>query len=429
MNGRKTRRMLGHWRARLHEARLGDTPDARPRHKPGRALRSILNLLVVAMAAGRRSLREVEDFSAEMTPHARRLLGVDGRIPDTTMRDVLVRLEPDSLRARLHRVVRRAHRRHAIAADELPFGVVSMDGRATAIGAWDDRYSQRQLHGGSASGACGLVRTVTSVLATSRARPCIDISPVPPATNEDGHFVRALDELLAAYQRLDLFRMVAYDSGACSKSNADAVRERHLHYLFCLDDKQPTLCEEARRLLSCRPVEQADATSEERTGRGIERRYLFMTSEMAGFHGWAHLSTTLRVRREVWGNDGELVQAEDRYLVASLAADRLTAKQWLRLVRIRWAVENEGHHTFDTAFAEDDHPWIEADPQGTVVLMVVRRIAYTLCALFRSVTLRSEESHSMPWKDLLRWAYLAFASAGPLHVAGLRPRRSGACEA
>ncbi|MCK6537619.1 MAG: hypothetical protein L6Q84_32000, partial [Polyangiaceae bacterium] len=36
---------------------------------------------------------------------------------------------------------------------------------------------------------------------------------------------------------------------------------------------------------------------------------------------------------------------------------------------------------------EDDHPWIEQNPRATVVVMVLRRIAYTLLSLWRSVTL------------------------------------------
>lgn len=337
MKARDERRLLGVMNARLPEAALGRVPDPRLRHANGRSLRAILHLVAAAMGAGHRSLAETEHFSEAMAPAARRVLGIRGRIPDTTMRDVLVRVPVDPLRRALHRVTRRAHRRKALTADELPFGVVSMDGKETAIPAWDDDFAQRQVHGGSAAGACGLARSVTSVLATSRARPCLDISPIPPETNEDGHYVRALDELREAYGRLDLFRMIAYDSGGCSKRNADATRERHLHYFFRLDAKQPTLAAEAERLLAHRCVEEADAYTEERTGRGLERRSVFLTSEMAGFHGWEHLRTVMRVRREVWSDGGELRSCEDRYAISSLALDRLRPAQWLRLMRIRWS--------------------------------------------------------------------------------------------
>jgi len=59
------------------------------------------------------------------------------------------------------------------------------------------------------------------------------------------------------------------------------------------------------------------------------------------------------------------------------------------------------HYTLDVALHEDDHPWIEADPQGALVLALLRRVAYNLLALFRNVTLRSESSRMMPWRQLI----------------------------
>jgi hypothetical protein len=56
-----------------------------------------------------------------------------------------------------------------------------------------------------------------------------------------GTFSRALDGLLQSYGQLDLFRLVTYDAGACSVANAQAVRDRCLHYLFRLKGSQPEL--------------------------------------------------------------------------------------------------------------------------------------------------------------------------------------------
>jgi hypothetical protein len=67
---------------------------------------------------------------------------------------------------------------------------------------------------------------------------------------------------------------------------------------------------------------------------------------------------------------------------------------------LHWGVENT-LHTLGTAFAEDDRPWIEADPQGMLAMLLLRRIAYTLLALYRAVTLRSDEGRAARWKHLL----------------------------
>ena len=98
------------------------------------------------------------------------------------------------------------------------------------------------------------------------------------------------------------------------------------------------------------------------------------------------------------------------------------ASRWNRLLRRLWAVENECHHTFDTGFAEDDRRWIEVDPVGALVIVILRRIAYSLLAFYRAVTLRSEERRYPPWKDLLTRIFVAMVAATTDVVSGLRLR-------
>jgi len=413
--GKLTRRLVGALSKGLGSLGLGKVPDPRPASRVRHSLPRMLRTVMVGLVTGAKSLADTETMSSRLSAAALQKLALRGRISDTTLRDLLVALEPSSLRPRLHAQVRAAHRQKAIAPVELPWGVVSMDGKATAIGAWDDQFAQKQVQGNTAR---GLVRTVTSVLVTSRAKVCLDASPIPSATNEDGHFATALDELIGAYAGLDLFRMVTYDSGACSRANAAAVRRHHLHYLFRLDAKQPTLFAEAQRVLGSLENREACAKTEERTGRGIERRYVFVSKEIAGFHDWEHLATVILVRRVISTANGDSVP-DDRYYISSLASDRLTAAQWLRLARLRWAVENEGHNTFDTAFKEDDHPWIVADPRGMLAVLLLRRMAYNLVALFRAVTQRSEDNRRTPWASLLSQLMYALTTASSEQVRGL----------
>ncbi len=85
-------------------------------------------------------------------------------------------------------------------------------------------------------------------------------------------------------------------------------------------------------------------------------------------------------------------------------------------------MENQNHHTLDTAFAEDKRPWIEANANGMLAVLLLRRIAYTLLALFKAVTLRSEENRATRWKDLLAWVRDALVAAAPEHMMNLRVR-------
>jgi len=420
------RRLAGVLAARLPEAKLDDVAD--PRARRGlrwKKLGVLLGAVVVGICAGMKSLAQLENMTAEMGRAMRRPLGIERRIPDTTMRDLLCKMEPRELRGAIHAQVRAAHRRKALRPDRLPFGVLVLDGKSTAIAGCDDFYAQRQSQGDGIH-FTSLLRTVTCTLVSAAAKPCIDAIPIPASTNEMGHFATALREVVRAYAPLGLFRVVSYDAGACSLDNANLVREFRLDYLFGLKSTQPTLLVEAKRLLEHKPSTEADAVSEDVVGGKVVTRRAYITEEMADFGGWGHLRTVLRIESETRTRDGALVAHENRYFLASLRRDALDDAQWLRLVRLHWGVENNCHNTFDTVFVEDDKPWIEDSPKGALAVLLLRRIAYNMLALFRSVTQRSEERRAMPWADLLRGLRNALVAATEAQLASLRPRNIAA---
>jgi hypothetical protein len=61
-----------------------------------------------------------------------------------------------------------------------------------------------------------------------------------------------------------------------------------------------------------------------------------------------------------------------------------------------------------------------------LAVLLLRRIAYTLLALFRSVTLRSDEHRAMRWKSLLAWVRDVLVAANEDQLAGLRLREVAA---
>lgn len=142
-------------------------------------------------------------------------------------------------------------------------------------------------------------------------------------------------------------------------------------------------------------------------------------------HIWDHLETVIRIRKETHEIEtGKLLEQEDHYAISSLPIDALSADQWLHAFRAHWGVENQCHHTWDTAFSEDDKPWIETDPKGIFVVLLLRRLAYNLLALYRSVTQRSDERRQTPWKTLLRWVYNTLIKAQADDISGLRTRKA-----
>jgi predicted transposase YbfD/YdcC len=226
-----------------------------------------------------------------------------------------------------------------------------------------------------------LLRTLTCSLVSSAAKMCLDAYPIPAHTNEMGAFPNAFRGLCRVYGR-KLFALVSTDAGMSSLENADLVVGYDKHYLFGCKQDQPTLLAEAQRLLARKRKPLAE-TVDLRGNLEVHRR-LYLTQEMAGFLNWRHLQTVVRVESEVRQVETGLVESkESRYYLSSLPANRLSPQQWLLVVRNHWGVENQGHWTLDAVFEEDDRPWIRMSPKGALVVMLLRRMAYNLLALYR----------------------------------------------
>ena len=419
---RLNRRIGGLLTARLPELRLEDIHDPRDARGKRWPIESLLTTVVAGIVAGCKGLKEAEDLTRDLSGPMARRLGLPRRVPDTTMRETLVRLEPDGLREVLHTQCKRAQRRKALEPDGFPFGVVTMDGKVTATPETHDRYAQTQ-HPSSAA-PYGLVRTMTCTLVSSPAKVCLDASPIPPETNEMGHFGTAFRELTEVYGEA-LFQVVTYDAGACSEENGRLVEDAQRAYLFRLKkDSQPTIFREAERMLGHLRAADAESETVDRAGTKTVTRRLWRTAEMEGWHDWNHLRTVLRVESETVDEQGA-VTLDQRYFVSSLRSPRLSARHWLQLVRMHWAVENNNHKVWDVAFQEDDRPWIE-HPQGMLAVILLRRVAYNLLALFRSVTQRAEDSRRTPWKELMKSFFIAFVAATEAQLVSLRIRTAPA---
>jgi hypothetical protein len=416
MTARMNRRLYGFFTKRLDEAGLDQVPDDRDDRGKRWDLGALLRTAVGAMLAGAQSLADVEELSTRMSTPIKRLFGIQRPVPDTTLRDALCTVEPQTLRGSLHAVVHQAQRRKALDPSELPFGVISLDGKAFSIPATDDWYAQRQTQSDQGP-LVGVVRSVTATLTSHPARPVIDVFPIPAHTNEMGVFDAAFSALCEAYS--GLFQLVCYDAGACSAHNAKLVREHDYHYLFALTAAQPTLLEEAKLWLGPRTANEADATSVDTERGQVITRRLYLGAATATPDGWQSLRTVLRIETLIHDKMGKLISQDNRYLISSLPESRLTKDHWLLLVRQRWGVETS-HQILDTAFAEDDHPWIEAHPRAALLVAILRRIAYTLLSLFRSVTQRSEERRQVPWKRLMRDVLFALVTTTGQQLQGLR---------
>jgi Transposase DDE domain len=424
MEGRRLRRMVGLLNARLPELDLEAVVD--PRAREGRwSLAQILRATLVGLMAGCKGLWEAEQLTANLSVAARRELGLRRRLADTTARDALCRVSLEGLRGALHRLVHAAWRRKTLEPVGLPVNVVALDGKVTALPSLNQRFVQNQHPDGGEP--FGLVRTVTAALVSARGRPCIDAMPIPGDTNEMGFFQTAFASLVATYGKL--FQVVTYDAGALSLANGTAVVDAGKDYVFRLRGEHRTMFRLASDHLDpadavARTVDVFDnrtTVTRTLTLEAVDPSWSYDEDKGPEESVWPHAKSFLRIETQKF-RDGQLVENEVRLYVSSMEPKWLTPDEWLRLARSHWGVENNNHHTLDTAFAEDDRPWIEADANGMLAVLLLRRIAYTLLTLFRSVSLRSEENRSIRWKDLLTWVRDALVAAAPEHTVNLRAR-------
>ncbi len=201
---RFNRRVVGMLKARFPDLGLDRVVD--PRSDRGRRwpLATLLRTVLIGLVAGCKSLADVEVLTAQLSLTTRRQLGIRRRVPDTTLRSLLCRLQPDYLRDLIHSLVRKAHRRKALAPQGFPFGIVAMDGKATALHGVDDRkYAPRHTFDGQGR-PIGMMRTITCALVSAASKVVIDAVPInTPAEAEV--FKAAFLGLVEAYQGATCF--------------------------------------------------------------------------------------------------------------------------------------------------------------------------------------------------------------------------------
>lgn len=432
MNSEKSlQRMKQFIKKRFRELRLGDITDPRCRQGKRYHLPDLLRLIILGLMSGKKSLGQLESFVAWMPKQLRQELKLPHRGADTTLRELLCRNSFwKSLRPLLHRVIHKAQRRKALPIQQLPFHMIAMDGKATAFNHWDKNYVQKQdAERKLKRPPYGLLRTTTMTLVTAQGKPCVDVSPIPACTNETGHFPMAFGELIRTYG--DLFRLVSYDAGAGHEKNGRCVVNAGKDYLFRLNDPRWNMYQSAFEL--CQQKEPMFESTSVISNHEEVRRSLRLVSihcgklprlARKGFF-WEHAHTLILIETQKFRN-GVCVseESEHKLYISSLTADALTKEQWLFATVGHWAVETT-HQILDYVFEEDEHPWIESDANGTLALVVLRRVAYTLLTLFRSVTQRSDQNRQRPWRDIVEWVTVALLRVTQndrpnLRVAALR---------
>ena len=114
--------------------RFDQVADPRDRRGQRWKLSALLSSALVSLVLLARSLRRAEQLSEDLAgSRLLRRLGVNRRVPDSTLGDALANVAPQALLDQLHRQVRAEHRRKALRPERLPVGVIAVDGKTPAV--------------------------------------------------------------------------------------------------------------------------------------------------------------------------------------------------------------------------------------------------------------------------------------------------------
>ena len=418
------RRMLGLFSMSFSDDLLKQIPD--PRSTKNRRWASCLPFLraiAVGLACGCKGFREVERLTERLSKPARKLVGINKRVPDTTLSDFVKKLDVNAIHKLLQIVAYDAWRRKALPKIYgMPFHVVSLDGKYPFFKVEHNDYEYGQDRHDKETGEYlgSLLRTTTATLITAPGRPLLGATPIPRETNEMGWFQKSFGDLVRVFGKQ--FEMVMYDAGAACEANAKAVVDAGKHYFFQLADARHDIYKTLEYELADAEIAH-ESVERISSGKNMVRRLYRVPNVSTSADGlvWPSAKTLFKVESWTTENGQRVGKTETRYFVTSMEGSQLRSEQWLRLVVMRWGVET-CHQILDVAFQEDKRPWFTKDMQGALAIALLRRLVFTVMTLFRSRTQRSEEKRSAPWRELFEDMMDAMKMATEAQVAGLRQR-------
>jgi len=410
---------------RVRDLGFAQVTDPRVAGKVKLRLPALLTALVTAMVTKARSLRAVEQRTAQLVRKLGRWLGIAKRVADNTFTAILPRLRLAELVACLHRLVKAEQRRGNLKPTRLVAGAIAIDGKNSATLRWHDLCRVLELDETSATPAevkaqlqaaypaaqfCepqegrpyALVRVHTVTLVSADAAPCIHLRPIEGATNELGAMPALLTELACAYGRTGLFGLVTTDAGNTACGIQGQIIRAGWQYCAQIKSEHGDLYKEAERVLGPRRRARA-RTSYTDTENGELCTYHLWTYDLegAGWLDWTHARQLLRVERLAEKLQTDERTVGNRYYVTSLAPADFGPKAALSTSRAHWRCELETHWTADAELAEDRCrlAW-SRHPDGVLAVMALRMMALAILAVARRLSRLGYTRETPTWHQV-----------------------------
>ena len=163
------------------------------------------------------------------------------------------------------------------------------------------------------------------------------------------------NEITALPKLLNLLRVegciISIDAMGCQKEMAKQIVEAKADYILALKGNQKTLQEQATHLFTHTNIASKDEDVDINGGR-IELRKCSVLTDLNLLDekgNWENLKSIVRIESSRQNNT--TTSTETRYYISSLGK---TAKEFNKLIRSHWQIENNLHWQLDITFAEDD---------------------------------------------------------------------------
>jgi len=342
MSARKLSSLVAHFQA-LEDPRLERT-----------RLHSLLDIVAIAVCAvicGADSWVEVEKYGVAKQDWLTGFLRLPNGIPShDTFGRVFAALAPEQFRACFAEWV-------SSVAGQLGLKHVAIDGKSLR-GSHDRGKGKAALHLISAW-------AVDSHLTLGQ-------EAVDAKSNE----ITAIPKLL---KLLDLHgALVTIDAMGCQKEIAEQVVEQEGDYVLTVKENQPTLYEEIERLEEAALEDEYAGCSsyceQEQSHGRQELRACWVLTDLETVHErakWPGLQCVIVVVRE--RTVGDKNTCEKHYYISSR---KMTAEQFLKVIRGHWRIENTLHWILDVVF-DEDRSRVRKD-HGPENLALLRRMAVSM---------------------------------------------------
>ena len=345
----------------------------------------IMEVLMAGALSGCKTLREIETLSELYAE----------KVPDTTLHDVMIRLNPEGLRTELANGVKQALREHELPKEEFPVRITAIDGKYNFNTSMPvNEYSEPIGGGGNNEQYRHLA--LRAMYVSSAVKLYLGQYEIPSKASETKNLISFIDELRADYGRTELLEVISVDAGIVSKKNAGGLIDRGLGYILALKGSQPMLSLVAHELFA--NAQSQHVAVEIYNGKQVTRTLFRAVPPRVD--GWEHL-------QEIWKiitvsedpKSGKLFE-DVRYFMTSLKPSVLGHSQVLDAVRMHWGIENNANWCFDVLWKEDSAPWTS---RAMELVSFLRMMAYNIIQRLKMRRLKSHQNRALGWKDLFRY--------------------------